>query len=221
MAQALELQQARPNHRQFTLNRAFQPGMQRYAATTWTGDAQNCGLGYALQFALNGQPYTSCDMTAPDATVLVRQYQNAAFLPIMRVHAMHGTPRFPYMFCGPDAAGGGTAAHCGGFRVALQMRYALLPYLYSLAHEANRQGRLPGRPASFEFPGWAGGDSVYMLGDSLLPSVVSTAHIANEPAENVTTARLPPGLWYEFNTTNTYQGNSTVQKENRLSTTPA
>ena len=42
------------------------------------------------RFTLYGQLYTACDMTSPDASVLVRQYQNAVFMPIMRVHQMHG-----------------------------------------------------------------------------------------------------------------------------------
>ena len=37
---------------------------------------------------MNGCPLTSCDLTSPDATTLVRQYQSAVFTPIMRVHEM-------------------------------------------------------------------------------------------------------------------------------------
>lgn len=210
MAQHEELARARPNHRQFSVNRAFQPGMQRYGASTWSGDAQNCGQEFALQFALAGQPYMACDMTSPDATVLVRQYQNAAFLPIMRVHQMHGTPRFPFLWCGPNAVGGGTAAHCAGFHRALRLRYAFLPHLYSLAHAAHRTGRLPARPADFNFEGWSAGADVYMVGDSLLPATVSTAHLPGLTDENTAVAHLPPGMWYSFNTTATVTGNQTL-----------
>lgn len=88
--QEAQWRQALPGQRHFTINRAFQPGMQRYAGTSWTGDGQDCSHKKTLSWSLYGQLYTSCDMTSPDATILVRQYQNAVFLPIMRVHQMHG-----------------------------------------------------------------------------------------------------------------------------------
>jgi len=42
LAQQAQWAKARPNQRFFTINRAFTPGMQRYPATTWTGDRQDC-----------------------------------------------------------------------------------------------------------------------------------------------------------------------------------
>ena len=49
--------------------------------------------------------------------VLVRQYWNAVFMPIMRVHAMHGVPRFPYLWGGTE--------HQAAFRAALNTRCVL------------------------------------------------------------------------------------------------
>jgi hypothetical protein len=57
----------------FTINRAFTPGMQRFPAVTWTGDMQDCTHAKALDFAMWGQPYFTCDLTSPTATVLLRQ----------------------------------------------------------------------------------------------------------------------------------------------------
>ena len=172
--------------------------MQRLAATSWTGDRQDCSHATALTFTVAGQLYTSCDMTAPSATVLVRQYQNAVFLPIMRVHAMHGTPRFPYYW--------GGAEHKVAFRTALNMRYRFVPYIYSLAHHARLTGMPIALPASYIFPA-AGpafpptlGDATSMVGDSLLPADVSTANNP-DPNENVTHVNIPPGTWYAFNST--------------------
>ena len=67
---------------------------QRFPAITWSGDRQDCSHDMIMQFTLYGQLYTACDMTSPDATVLVRQYQNAVFMPIMRVHQV-GTMKNP------------------------------------------------------------------------------------------------------------------------------
>ena len=64
----------------------------------WTGDVQSCTHQELLRGMLNGCPLTSCDLTSPDATTLVRQYQSAVFTPIMRVHMMQGTPRFPWFW---------------------------------------------------------------------------------------------------------------------------
>jgi alpha-glucosidase len=168
---------------------------------------QICSHAKILRFSMSGQPYSACDMTSPSATVLVRQYQNAVFLPIMRVHQMHGVPRFPFHWCGANAAGGGTPAHCDAFRTALEMRYRFLPHLYSLAHDLFRRGRPIVRPASFEFPGLQA--SVYMVGDSILPADVSTSN-GPDPLENVTQVFLPEGFWYRFNTTEAVPGNRQV-----------
>lgn len=51
------------NTRAFTLNRSFQPGMQSLAATTWTGDRQDCSHPTILSFIKGGQPWVTCDMT--------------------------------------------------------------------------------------------------------------------------------------------------------------
>ena len=158
-----------------------------------------------MRQTMYGQPYTACDMTSPDATVLVRQYQNAVFMPIMRVHQMHGLPRFPFLW--------GGAEHQVAFRHALNMRYRFLPYLYSLAHHAHLYGRPLGHPASFDFPEYALGSETYMVGGELLPADVSTTH--NKPpdnGENSTTVNLPNGTsWYLWNGTTATPGGQTVQ----------
>jgi hypothetical protein len=47
--------------------------MQRFPAIAWTGDGQSCTHEELLRGMLNGCPLTSCDLTSPDATTLVRQ----------------------------------------------------------------------------------------------------------------------------------------------------
>ena len=150
-AQATIQQATKPNTRHFTLNRAWSPGMQRFPATAWTGDGQSCTHEELLRATLHGCPLISCDLTSPDATTLVRQYQSAVFTPLMRVHMMQGTPRFPW-FWPNDANAPDYDAHQRAFRAALQLRYTFLPFLYSLAHAAYRTGRPIAHPASFAFP---------------------------------------------------------------------
>ena len=201
LAQQAMQRQALPNTRHFTINRAFQAGMQTFPAVTWTGDRQDCSHATVLTFTTAGQLYTACDMTAPDATVLVRQYQNAIFLPIMRTHAMHGTPRFPFLW-GADAE--------PAFRKALQTRYTFLPHIYSLMHLARATGQPLALPASYIFYNDATfppalGDATYMFSDVLLPADVSTAN-GNDPNENTTHCNVPPGVWFVYNSTVTVIG---------------
>ena len=195
---------AQPGKRFFTVNRAFQPGMQRFPATTWTGDDQDCSHAKVLGYVAAGQLYHECDMTSPTATVLVRQYQNAILSPIFRVHQMHGTPRFPFLW--------GTPEHAAAFRSALNLRYALIPHLYSLAHASHRTLAPLAAPASYHFTGEGPLDGTYVYGGTLLPSAVSVARPpAPIPGENATSAFLPPGaLWFEFNTTLALAGGQTV-----------
>ena len=70
-AQKAQYASAKPNTRSFTINRAWQPGMQRFPAVSWTGDGQSCTHQELLRGLLNGCPLTSCDLTSPDATTLV------------------------------------------------------------------------------------------------------------------------------------------------------
>jgi hypothetical protein len=83
-AQAQQWTDNKPHTRHFTINRSWQPGMQRFPAISWTGDGQSCTHEELLRGMMNGCPLTSCDLTSPDATTLVRQYQSAVFTPIMR-----------------------------------------------------------------------------------------------------------------------------------------
>ena len=115
----------RPNTRHFTINRSWQPGMQRFPAISWTGDGQSCTHEELLRGVMLGSPLTSCDLTSPDATTLVRQYQSAVFTPIMRVHMMQGTPRFPW-FWPEDTSAPDYDEHQVAFQAALQMRYRFL-----------------------------------------------------------------------------------------------
>jgi hypothetical protein len=200
-AQQKMVDQVKPGKRHFTINRSFQAAMQTFPAITWTGDRQDCSHKTVLTFTTAGQLYTACDMTAPSASVLVRQYQNAVFLPIMRTHAMHGTPRFPFLW-GPDAE--------PGFRHALEMRYHFLPHILSLCYLARATGRPLALPASYIFPDDASfpvalGDATYMFGDALLPADVSTSN-GPDPDENTTHVNIPPGIWFAFNSTATVAG---------------
>jgi alpha-glucosidase (family GH31 glycosyl hydrolase) len=77
-------------------------------------------------------------------------------------------------------------------RNALQMRYTILPYLYTLFAAANTRGTTVARPLFFEFPQdratWPI-DQQFLLGSGLLVSPV-----LQQGATQVV-AYLPNGLW--------------------------
>jgi alpha-glucosidase len=233
-AEAAMFKQRRPNVRHFTINRAHQPGMQRFPAVSWTGDGQSCAHEELLRGMMHGSPLTSCDLTSPDATTLVRQYQSAVFTPIMRVHMMKGTPRFPW-FWPANASDPGYAAHQRAFQSALEMRYRFLPFLYSLAHGQHRHGKPIAHPASFAFPDecsaprslrCAMAQQTYMVGEVLLPSdLLGLAHtsVRPPPLENASRAVLPvlegssseeggQAWWFKWNTTTALAGGQTVRE---------
>ena len=205
-AQGKEWEVAQPGERQFSLNRAFTPGMQRLVATVWSGDGQDCSHQMVLKFLDRGASYSTCDMRDDgdvSGTVLVRQYQNAVFLPLMRVHQMHGLPRFPFLW--------GDKAHQDAFRGALNTRYAFLPHLYSLGHRLYAQSVPIARRASDidgTFPrdcGSVGAKTcqsigTYMVGDSLLPGDSDLIERISNNDPNAYTIAFPPGNWFPFNT---------------------
>lgn len=226
-AQADQWTKNKPNTRHFTINRSWQPGMQRFPAISWTGDGQSCTHEELLKGMMNGCPLTSCDLTSPDATTLVRQYQSAVFTPIMRVHMMQGTPRFPWFW--PDSHAPDYAEHQLAFQSALEMRCRFLPFLYSLAHGAYRAGKPISHPASFAFPEECKvsasaqcekAEKTYMVGSVLIPSSLGLAHTTERPPskENSSTAELPASsTWYRWNTTASLKGGQTVSETLELS----
>lgn len=201
------------DRRTWSINRAFSLGMQRHGAATWSGDGQDCSHAMTVQMSLYGQALSCCDMTSPDATVLLRQYQNAVWSPVMRVHGglpllepsgRHPPPRFPFVFCGQASmALGGTEEHCTGFRQALELRYKLVPYMYSLAYQTRATGIPIATPASMWFQDVD--QSAMVVGGAILPARVSTSH-SIDPAVNETNASLPRGSWYRFNSSAVHLG---------------
>jgi alpha-D-xyloside xylohydrolase len=89
------------------------------------------------------------------------------------------------------------------FREFDQLRYRLIPYLYSLAHEAHRTGLPLLRPLVLEYQDERATHDVYtqyLLGPSLLVAPVL------EPGIQSTWVYLPRGSWYNFWTDTVYEG---------------
>ncbi len=183
---------ARPDRRPFVLTRANHLGGQRYAAT-WTGDnvADWNHLGWsvsmALSLGLSGQPFAGPDIggyKGPGTPSMFARWMGVgALLPFARAHTEKGNPdKEPWSF-GPDVE-----ATC---RRAIETRYRLMPYLYTVFREASVSGLPVARPVFFADPRDArlrDEDRAFLLGGDLLVVPDLT------PSRDAT-FELPAGEW--------------------------
>jgi alpha-glucosidase len=144
---------ANPNKRPFVLSRANFLGGHRYAAT-WTGDNNSSwehlklSTPMSLNLGLSGQPFNGPDIGGfagdADAELLAHWMAVGAFYPFSRNHSMKGTvDQEPWAF-GREVE--------QASRLALERRYMLLPYLYTLFHEAATSGMPVMQPLFFADP---------------------------------------------------------------------
>jgi alpha-glucosidase len=206
--EAEALTRYRPGQRLWTLNRAFSPGVQRLGAAAWTGDIPSSWKALAetpvslLNWSLAGMPYETCDIGGfsgnPSTELLSRWMEAGVFFPVMRSHSeIHATPRFPWLF-GDEAL---TAIHR-----AIELRYRLIPFYYSLAHETSQNGLSLMRPLLMEFPDdsqTANLSDEWMMGDSLLVAPVL------QPGGQ-RSVYLPAGRWYAFGSNLPVKGKRTM-----------
>ena len=194
-----------PDRRPLILTRSGFSGIQRYGTALWSGDVGNdwetlrrqivVGLGLMA----TGIPWWTYDAggffrpfdqykNAEYQECMLRWIQTATFLPLMRVHGyMSDTEIWRY---GKETERIATNA--------INLRYSLLPYIYSQAAAVSKGGTLM-RPLVMDF----GADSTalcqqteFMFGPSLLVCPII------EPKCKSTSVYLPEtkGGWFNFAT---------------------
>ncbi|MGH7940778.1 MAG: TIM-barrel domain-containing protein [Limisphaerales bacterium] len=212
------LAQYRPGARLWTLNRAFSPGLQRLGAAAWTGDIKSKWSVLAatpttlLNWSLAGLPYETCDIGGfvghPSPELLTRWMEAGVFFPVMRSHSeIHETPRFPWLY-GSDAL--------NAIRKALDLRYRLIPYYYSLAHQTFATGVPLMRPLVMEYPddpNTANLSDEWLMGSSLLAAPLL------QPGD-ARAVYLPGGKWYPFESNSPVEGGRTIQATATLDEIP-
>ncbi|MFN5046682.1 TIM-barrel domain-containing protein, partial [Roseateles sp.] len=170
------LRRLRPEQRPMVLTRAGAAGVQRYAAV-WTGDNSPSWTHLALtipmlsNLSISGVPFVGADvggfMGSPSAELHSRWLQAAVLTPFFRTHSNDvSAPREPWAF-GPEFERIN--------RATIELRYRLLPYLYSLFEENERSGLPPLRPLWFNFPRDVRAslvDDQFLLGRDLLVAPV-------------------------------------------------
>lgn len=199
---------AEPDRRPFVLSRAGSAGIQRYAAN-WLGDNMSrwshlaISLPMTLGLGLSGQPFVGADIGGfgenCSAELLARWFQAAALSPFCRLHnAMGNSDQDPWTF-GPTIE-----AIC---KASVELRYQLLPYLYSAFVESSLTGMPVMRPLVMEWPNNLEIRDLshqYLLGPDLLVTPIT------EPGQTSCSVTLPPGEWGEWSTDTVYSG-GTVQ----------
>ena len=182
------IMKARPQNRPFILTRSNFLGGQRFAAT-WTGDNASweshmtMSVPMILTLGLSGQPFSGADVGGflfnPDADLFGRWMALGVFYPFSRGHACAGTiNKEPWAF-------GQKVEDVS--RMALERRYVLLPYYYTLLHEASETGMPIMRPVFFADPKdtlLRAEEQAFLIGENLL--------VVPEWAKN---PALPKGIW--------------------------
>lgn len=163
---------ANPNKRPFVLSRSNFLGGQRLGAT-WNGDNMACwdhllqSIPMTLNLSLSGQPFNGPDMGGfgadTDAELLAHWYAMGIYFPFARNHAAKGTiNQEPWVF------GQKVEDVC---RTAVERRYKLMPYIYTLFQEASTTGMPVMRPifmADEKDANLRKEQQVYMLGGDLM-----------------------------------------------------
>jgi alpha-glucosidase len=201
-------QRADSNLRVWTINRNFYLGASRYGYAGWSGDIVTGFDSIAFQrrrmlAALDtGEFHWSMDSGGfhghPNDENYARWIEFAAFVPIMRVHGDLEEKRQPWLY-GPIAE--------AAARNAINLRYGLLPYIYSNYHLDSLGDVGLIRPLFWEFPSdpaSASVDSEWMFGDALLAAPVVTQGATS------TKVYLPPGAWFDYSTGHRYAGAQTI-----------
>ncbi|KAF4084063.1 hypothetical protein AMELA_G00124430 [Ameiurus melas] len=206
--------------RPFVLSRSFFAGSQRMGAV-WTGDNVatweylKISIPMLLSLSVTGMQFCGADVGGfvhnPDPELLVRWYQAGALQPFYRGHSeCRAMRREPWLF---------GSRVTSAVRSAIQQRYCLLPYWYTLFHLAHTSALPPMRPLWVEFPKETETFTVenqYMIGSALLACPVT------DPGVSAVKILLPGSdeLWYDVSNGEVHRGGNTLTLPVTLETVP-
>ncbi|KAM9316521.1 sucrase-isomaltase, intestinal [Gastrophryne carolinensis] len=189
-----------PGKRSIIFSRSTFAGAGKYSGH-WLGDnAANWNdIKYAipgmLEFNLFGIPYIGADICGffdDSSEDLCRRWmQVGAFYPFSRNHnAENYKPQDP-------ASYGADSLLVSSSRHYLNIRYTLLPYLYTLFYKAHTRGETVVRPLLHEFYSdketWAI-DQQFLWGPGLLITPILN------PNSEYASAYIPDAIWYDYET---------------------
>jgi alpha-glucosidase/alpha-D-xyloside xylohydrolase len=235
----------RPDHRPYALHRNGYAGMQRYAGFLWSGDVYSTWetlkthVPIAVNTGLTGIPYWGTDIAGfvptKDLTgeFYVRWFQFAAFCPLFRSHGRTWMLRLPWGWntgelgpneirtygdaANPDPSELHNAAVEPICRKYLELRYRLMPYLYSVVRECCQTGLPIMRALWLHDPddktAAARGDE-YLWGPNILVAPVT------EKGATSRKVYLPRGIWHDFWSGEKLEGGREITRPVDLETIP-
>ena len=198
------LRKLQKNKRPFTITRSTYSGGQRYAAA-WTGDNvaswDHLHLASVIcqRMSMSGFSFVGSDIGGftqePDGELFTRWIQLGVFSPFMRAHSAGDTAeREPWSFGEPYES------IC---RTYIELRYKLLPYIYSAFWENHKYGFPILRPIVMveqeQFNNWFRQDE-FTFGDKILICPIF------EPGAKGRWLYLPRGDWYYYWTNEIFKG---------------
>ena len=235
----------RPNERPYALHRNGYAGMQRYASFLWSGDVYSTWetlktqVAIAINTGLSGMPYWGTDIggfvPTPEFTaeLYLRWFQFGAFCPLFRSHGRAWKLRLPWQWNTGDPGPPEIRSYSGAAipdsdqlhdpqveaicRKYLELRYRMMPYLYSTVRECTISGLPIMRALWLHFAddpkAVARGDE-YLWGKNLLVAPVT------EKGARERQLYLPRGDWYDFWTGARLEGGRGISRPVDLETIP-
>lgn len=235
--------QAHPERRPFALHRNGYAGLQRYG-WLWSGDVDSTWKTLAAQVAnginagLCGIPYWGTDTGGfvptreLTAELYVRWFQFSAFCPLFRSHGRAWKLRLPWgwnlgtpgLLEGGETLGDWPLSQdlhnadvepiC---RKYLELRYEMLPYIYSAVEQAHRTGLPLMRVLWLD---WSQDEKAALIADQYLWGDHFLVAPVLEPGATQRKIYLPAGTWWDFWSNRKTEGGAEIVREVDLSTIP-
>lgn len=213
-----------PGKRVCNLTRSGYPGSQEYGVILWSGDIDASWetlqkqIVAGISIAATGIPYWTFDIGAffvkngepwywrgdydngfedEDYRLLyTRWFQLGAFLPIFRAHGTE-IPREPWQI------GDENSIYYLALKKAIEIRYSLMPYIYTLAYRVWANDEQMMKPLAYAYSNdkkcWEIKDQ-FMLGPSLMVCPILTR-------DNCREVYFPEGqCWYDYFTGEKFEG---------------
>lgn len=209
-----------PNLRPYIVCRSGHAGIQKYAQT-WAGDnlthwdTLKYNIATILGMGLSGVANQGCDIggfygVAPEGELFLRWIQNGIFQPRFSIHSVNtdNTVTEPWMYSDLK----------DDIRKAIEFRYRLNPYLYSLTYRAHVTGEPIMEPMCYAFqndPKCYDEGVDFMFGDSML-----VANVVDKGAKTRKVYLPASTTFYDFYTRERYEGGQTIEIPVTLSSIP-
>lgn len=239
-------QQLRPNQRVYALHRNGHAGMQRYAGFLWSGDVYSTWetlkvhVPIAVNTGLTGIPWWGTDIGGFVPTkeytgeLHVRWFQFGAFCPLFRAHGRTWHLRLPWGWNTGQLGHNEISNYTGGAanpdlselrnaevepicKKYLELRYRMMPYLYSAVRETHETGLPVVRALWLHYPDDA---TAVLRGDEYLWGREMLVAPVVEKGATTRNVYLPKGDWYDFWTEEKLAGGREISKAVDLATTP-